>query len=330
MLDGLSIRLDSWDVAYGPEVVAEEEEEVPGDVLLDVEVPQDAWRPVEPLRPFLPSRLVFVDGVRRVEARLVVSTPEVPRAYGVLGSCAAGWVEASGGTARFGSHRVRRVLILTSGLTTSIPFVVRPDVVYEPVSTGDRDPEAPLRKLQEEMRLLEEAVARQRLQDDRTLVVVDGPLTFAGPSRGAAVGYIKRIHQFYLRDAGLRLLRELPAGSRTPLFVLRSPRRFARYSWFVRLTPPGPLDSPYAGLVRLEVQQDIGLDVARNLADGMAQTLPRFVQTRFVQRASADPRIPQNLSPVAALEGCLRRALGDLGLLRRYIRARIAQEVGHV
>mgnify|MGYP006969321452 CR=1 FL=1 len=324
MLGGLLIRLDPWDAAYGPEVVAEEEE-APGDVFLDVEVPQDAWRPVEPVTPFLPSRLVFVDGVRRVEARLVVSGPEVPRAYGALGSCAAGWVEVSRGAASFGPQYVRRVLILTSGLAAFGPFVVRPDVTYESVSTDDRDPDAPVHKLQEEMRVLEETVARRLFQDDRTLVVVDGPLTFAGPSRGSAVGYIKRIHHFYVRDAGLRLLQELPAGSRTPLFVLRSPRRFARYSWFVRLVPPGPLDSPYAGLVRLEVQEAVGLEAARRLADGTAQVLPRFVQ-----RASADPRIPQNLSPVAALEGRLRRALGDLALLRRYIRARIAQEVGHV
>lgn len=321
---GLSIRLDPWDAAYGPEVVAEEEEAV-GDVLLDVEVPQDAWRPLEPTAPFLPARLVFVDGVRRAEARLVLSTPEVPHAYGILGSCAAGWVEVQDGAARFGALRIRRRLILGSGLSFPDPLVVRSDVAYGPVSTDDRDPDAPLRKLQEEMRLLEEEVARGLSQDDRTLVVVDGPLTFAGPGRGAAVGYIKRIHHFYLRDAGLRLLRELPAGARTPLFVLRSPRRFARYSWFVRLTPPAPLDSPYAGLVRLEVQEAVGLEAARRLADGTTQALPRFVQ-----RASADPRIPQNLGPVAALEGRLRRALGDLALLRRYIRARIAQEVGHV
>ncbi len=322
MFGGLRIRLDPWDADYGPELAAEEEPEGPDpEVLLDVELPWAAWRPLLPREPFLPEQIVFVDGVRRVEARVTVEGPEL--AYGAFGSFAAGCVAITDGGATFGQDRLDRLLVVGGGMNVPDPVPVMPGAVYRPVCTPYRDPEAPLRKLQEEMRREEERLARTLAEDDRTLVIVDGPLTFfANPVRGAAVGYIKQISRFYLPSEGLLILRQLLPGTRTPLFALRSSHRFARYAWFLRLGPPAPQDPPFSGIVRLEVSEAVGREVARRLADATAQTLPRFVRSPRM-----DPRAPQNLAPVGALEARLRRRLGDRLLLRRHIQALIVREV---
>jgi hypothetical protein len=152
-------------------------------------------------------------------------------------------------------------------------------------------------------------------------VIVDGPLTFEEPLRGAAVGYIKRIFKLYLPREHLGLLARLSAGQRTPLFALRSSRRFVRFSWFVRLAQTALGDSDLAGIARLEVSETVGVDTARRLADATATLLPRFVPRRW-----RDPRSPQNLLPIGALEANLRRHLGDARLIRRYVETLIAME----
>jgi len=117
------------------------------------------------------------------------------------------------------------------------------------------------------------------------------------------------------------LLARLRAGERTPLFALRSSRRFVRFSWFVRLAPPELGDSELAGIARLEVAEAVGIEAARRLADASAAILPRFVPGRW-----RDPRSPQNLLPIGALERTLRRYMGDGRLLRRHIETLIATE----
>ncbi|MDR7417184.1 MAG: hypothetical protein QN200_12065, partial [Armatimonadota bacterium] len=197
MFGELRIRLDPWDADYGPELSAEEEPEGQKlDVLLDVELPEDAWRPLIPAEPFLPDRIYFVDGVRRIDARVVVEGESV--AYGAFGSFAAGSVCVQDGVAQFGPWILDRLLVVGGGRSLDRPVPVMPGAAYRPVSTERRDVEAPLQKLQEEMRLAEERLARELADADRALVVVDGPLTFAAPVRGAAVGFIKHISRFYL------------------------------------------------------------------------------------------------------------------------------------
>jgi hypothetical protein len=62
--------------------------------------------------------------------------------------------------------------------------------------------------------------------------------------------------------------------------------------------------------------------VARSLADLSARELPRFASD-----ATRDPRAPQNLVPIGALEARLRHRLGDPTIIRRAIEARLHQEV---
>jgi hypothetical protein len=171
------------------------------------------------------------------------------------------------------------------------------------------------------MRREEERLGRDLASIEGALVIADGPLTFEEASRAAVLGYIKRIFRLYLPRERLDLLAQLKAGERTPLFALRSSRRFVRFSWFVRLAPPERGDSELAGIARLEISETVGIDAARRLANASAAILPRFVPGRW-----RDPRSPQNLLPIGALEASLRRYMGDGRLVRRHIETLIAAE----
>ncbi len=291
------------------------------EVSLDVETPADRWDPIEPAPSTMPERILFVDGVRRLEARVVVRRGD-KLCRGAFGSYAVGSVLATHGDATISEVRADRVIVVGSG--ESLPEPIRlmrlaPALTYRPMSVSSQDVDAPLRGILEQMRLAEERLARELADEENTLVVADGPLTFGDPLRGGAVGYIKRLQKLYIPDDKLDLLSRLPAGSRTPLFGLRSSKRFARYAWFLRLVAPHPGESELSGLVRLEVSESVGVQTAKELADATAHSLPQFAPGR-----SRDPRAPQNLLPIGALENRLRRHLGDARLIRRHIQTLLA------
>ena len=103
----------------------------------------------------------------------------------------------------------------------------------------------------------------------------------------------------------------LDVGERTPIFKFGE-QRLERYSWYLRLATRRAIDGAMAGLVRLEVAAFDGLDSASELAELTGATLPRFAPT-----PGRDPRAPQNLYPIGALESRLRHRLGDPALIRR-------------
>ncbi len=141
----LDVRLDPWDVDYGSELPLEADEPPAEDVALDVELPPSEWRPLVPL-PIAPPRLVFVDGVRRIEARLVVRRGDRV-AHGAFGSFAVGSVVAgNGGAAVCGAVRMERVVATGSGEVIPTPVIVDPVLTYRPVSTADPRADGPLRK----------------------------------------------------------------------------------------------------------------------------------------------------------------------------------------
>jgi hypothetical protein len=318
----LEVRLDPWHADYGAEIALEAAEETtPAESLsLDVELAPDDWQAIAPVTDVGAPNLVFVDGVRRIEARLIVRSGG-RLCYGAFGSYAVGSVTVANRAASYTALEVGRVVVIGTGESLIEPVTVAPALVYRPLSTVLTDPDGPLRAIQDEMRAAEEQLGRELSDTDGTLVVIDGPLTFEQRMRGGAVGYVKRLFKLYVPSEKLDLIAELKAGQRTPIFALRSSRRFARYSWFLRLVPPGPGDSRLSGIVRLEVAETVGAATARRLADATALMLPQFAPNRW-----SDPRSPQNLLPIGALEFQLRRHLGDVRLVRRHIETLIAQE----
>jgi hypothetical protein len=315
------VRVDPWDVDYGSETPLEPLDDKPDeDVILDVEMPPGQWTAVSPGPARSPERVYFVDGVRRLDTRLIVSS-NGQFLHGGFGSFAVGCVEVRPGRATFGDRELEREVILGSGQHLPQDVPVRPNLIYKARSAKNAEPDAPLRTVQANMRRAEQRLARRLADLADTLVVTDGPLGAEG--KGNAVGLIKRISELYLPNCLLPVLTKLPAGTRTPLFAIRSKnRRFDRLAWFMRLASISPGESELHGLVRLEVAESLGATGARMLSDLAAVLLPRFAPSR-----GRDPRSPQNLLPIGALEQQLRHALGDQRLVRRWIEHLVAKEV---
>jgi hypothetical protein len=73
-------------------------------------------------------------------------------------------------------------------------------------------------------------------------------------------------------------------------------------------------------VVRLEMSAAAGLEAARRAAGLTAQHLPGLAST-----ADRDPRAPQNLVPVGALEQQLRHRLGDPRWIRRMLMQHLSE-----
>jgi len=215
----LRVQLDPWQVDYGTELPLAIAEQPVSDetVALDIEVAPEEWDPMQPSALVVPSQLIFVDGVRRIEARLIIRRKQ-RLFHGAFGSHAVGAARVADRTASCNEPRVRRVVVIGSGEALDDPVIVSHGLVYEPVTTLDGDPDAPLRTIQEGMRLAEERLGRELADADDTLVVADGPLTFEEATRGAVLGYIKRIFKLYLPTEHLDLLARLKAGERADLY----------------------------------------------------------------------------------------------------------------
>lgn len=317
------VRIDPWQVDYGDQTPLAPTGDQPDEqVDHEIEVSDANWQAITPTGDPTPhQRVLFIDGVRRLEARVHARQGE-QLIYGGFGSFAVGAVEVETSSASFGALRVFRLVVLGAGERLPGPVHVRSSLIYQPESTPNAEVDGPLRHIQKSMRLAEATLARDLCSQD-TLTIVDGPLSFEPERRGVALGYIKRVHELYLPAKFIPLLATLPAGARTPIFGIQTAKSgFARYSWFQRLADPGLGATEMHGIVRLEVAANVGIDAARDLANAATAWLPRTAPKR-----ARDPRSPQNLLPIGALEQKLRVALGDARLFRRWIEALVANEV---
>jgi hypothetical protein len=159
----------------------------------------------------------------------------------------------------------------------------------------------------------------QRLLPKYPLVIADGRLDRPISGANLLVGVAKTLHQLYLAGAQRALVPRLTAGTRTPLFLIKDSWG-SRYSWFLKLPYTRAIHHSYAGIVRLETPDD-GREAAVRLADMVSSNLPRFAS-----RPEHDPRAPQNLLPVGALERRLRHEMGDPRFIRRLIEDHLMRE----
>lgn len=321
---GFDVRIDPWAVEYGAETPTEFQPDVEDTSTVDVavEVEGTAWAPIGPAVGAGTQAVSFVDGVRRMEARLVVTRPGGV-IHGALGSFGVGVVECRDGRAEFGEERRGRLTVFGSGEVPPLPLELAPALVYAPHSVPEEDADAPLKGIHNEMRAVERQLARDHAAPDR-IVIADGPLAPGETTAGHVIGFVKRLFKLYLPTEQLPVLRALPMAARTPVFLITGNDRFSRYSWFLRLGPRLRIESDFTGLVRMEVSGEVGRDEAIRLADVTTTVLPRFVPSR-----TRDPRAPQNLVPIGALEQHLRRGLGDARLIHRRLATLLAQESVH-
>jgi hypothetical protein len=163
-----------------------------------------------------------------------------------------------------------------------------------------------------------EARLGQSLIGPGSCVFADGPLTYFTHCADSLIGMVKKIQKPYLDPLHFDLVKRLQAGERTPLFHIPDPKH-ERYSWYLRLGELRRMDHPLSAILRLEVRSTIGVEEASRLASYSALQLPRFAST-----SARDPRAPQNLVPIGALESELRRHMGDANLVRRAIERKLA------
>lgn len=264
----------------------------------------------DPLPP-----IAFVDGVRRGEAALYqydARTGIIAR--GVAGAHGCGAVLSCGDErpAYFGVH-VSRLVIWGSGLTGDLPEN-RAGFRWETRSTPESTPDAPLQALQRRMRNAEAKLA-ETLCHKGYLTVLDGPLSYIRGVDLPIIGYVKTHYHALLAPEHHRRVPDLGPGERTSLFALGH----ERYSAYLRLAPRGELSGPWSGIVRIEMPASAGLVDAVREADRASFFLPRFAG--ILHR---DPRAPQNLQPIGALESHLRHLLGDPRLAVRAVREAVA------
>ena len=308
----VSLRADPWTPAYGMglEAAVTEEPALP----VDHSVETGDWStPISP-PPADPCPLVFIDGVRRVDVRLWAED-EGRQVPGLFGSYAVGSV-LCGDQATYGEERLARALVLGGGMRVE-PQVVptgKGPMRFEAGSAPGTDVLAPLAELQELMRAAESRLAAALARTHGSVVLADGPLSFLAPTEATVVGVVKRMVRPYLEAEPGALLPRLRTGDRTPLFALGNEPN-ARFAWYQRLAEVRPPWHDHAGIVRCEVRVGVGLEEARRVADRVASILPAFCGR------PSDPRAPQNLAPVAALESRLRHRMGHPAFVRRALQA---------
>ena len=311
----MSLFFEDWSVAYGSPYLIEPDEVEDHAAELIEDGKKLRFHPGrshgEPLPP-----LAFVDGVRRGEASLYRQDPlTLDIVHGVAGAHARGAVVRRGaGPLEFADTRVTRMVIWGAGQKPDLPSSGH-GFSWESDSIAASSPKDLLKRLHDRMRSTEAELA-ESLAKTGYLTVIDGPLPYGRVIDAPILGYVKTHHKSQLAPADHRRVPELSAGERTSLFV----RKDHCYSAYLRLAPRGPFSGPWAGIVRLEIPIGAGIDAARREADRAAYFLPRFAGIPH-----RDPRAPQNLQPIGALETHLRHLLGDSRLAGRAVREAVAQ-----
>jgi hypothetical protein len=314
----MRFSVEAWAPEYGIAADDDRLEEGGAPVDATIERPLDQWAPILPTAPAptaTPDRILFVDGVRRIDARIWIHDGDHAHT-GVCASVAAGVVTCCGERAEVGGVVVRRGLFVAAA-SGATPIETR-HAHYELVPTADDDPESIYLAIHGQMTALE---ARMAADLDAEVVVFDGPLR--GRNDPRAVGYVKTQHVRYLPEEVAPILGRLGDGERTPLFLIGASGRgpassLSRYSWYLRL--PGPRSQPLAGIVRCELAGLGTVADAIGRADLVSATLPRFAS-----EPHKESRAPQNLYPIAGLEHHLRHRLGDPYVLERSLRRAAAR-----
>ncbi|TCN32800.1 hypothetical protein EV644_1246 [Kribbella orskensis] len=345
----MRFSVDAWDVGYGSALNLDDAD-LPASaaqVNTNVEVPESRWAPIAPADGLTePSAVLFVDGVRRIDARVWIDDLIDPfdafddpaastASMAVCASYAAGVVCCCGRAGRRQAHllaaNVRRGLFTIAPhardiATRSGSYQARRSVPSDSVPLTMVLSNA----LQKALAGLEvdtagqarTALARAHETAGRSLVVeelddyllvIDGPLRYHGHLK-RALGFIKTHRAEYLPSALNGIVAALDPGERSPVFLMGT--SWERYAWYLRLpSVPDVQGAPWAGVVRCEATTELSETDVIALAN-----LSQTVLCRYASVTYKDSRAPQNLVPIAGLEGALRHRLGDARIMYRALR----------
>lgn len=317
----MKFSVDAWDPSYGSAFEAEELAESTAIVDATMETPSGSWAPMPAAGPvILPTSVLFVDGVRRTDARVWIDDADATsggeRAVpGLCASYAAGVVRSSGTTAEVVVAEVRRRLYTEAHTATRITTEAG-DYSVQHVTTSPTQSVAMAlsNALQDSLLQLEVIVAANARADSEPetndLLIVDGPIR-EKLDLPRTLGYVKTHSKYYLSSELNAIVAKLDTAERTPIFSIAT--GWQRYSWYLRLpcVPAGP----WTGVVRLEASPNMELNEVIALANVSQALLGRFASVEY-----KDSRAPQNLVPIAGLENDLRHRLGASPLLYRALR----------
>ena len=307
-MNGMKFSVDPWDVEYGASLGIDGFDPSSASVVVDLERDEVGWAPIDVTSgATVPRRVVFIDGVRRIDARIWIETPEGDAQPGLCSSYAAGALCCD-----------ERAELLVAEVERGM-FSASPDAIdistelaaYPARMAAGSDIDALMLAVHERMTQTEVSIAEAVGRDASVeLIVIDGPLRGRQHVKGT-IGMIKSHAAAYLPPALHRVVGTLAPGQRTPVFTIGT--SFSRHSWYLRL--PNADGAPWAGVVRCECSSNLAPAAAIALADTAAATLPRFAS-----EPHKDTRAPQNLYPIGGLERELRRRLGDQAVLYRSLR----------
>lgn len=323
----MRFSVDGWDPTYGTSLELDDDlGESTARVEVAVELPAHEWRPIDP-RPGLPlpAALLFVDGVRRVEARVWIEDdgpagrPATEASAALCASYAAGVVCCCAQRAHLVRADTRRGLFTIAPHAVGIATWAGEYSVHRTAPAANTPlsmtlSQAVQRRLNE-IELITAVAVRDAMTEhgvpaDGDLLVLDGPLR-GRQHLPRTLGYIKSHRSTYLPQELNSLVGTLAPGQRTPVFLMGT--SWDRHTWYLRL--PGAGGAPWAGVVRVECSADLAVPAVLDLANLSQVCLGRFASTQY-----KDARAPQNLYPIAGLERELRRRLGDPQLLYRALR----------
>lgn len=329
----MRFHVDGWDPSYGSSVDGAEGAVIDSSakVNTDVETVAADWAPVPPSRVTLPEAVLFVDGVRRIEARLWIEQPDtadpatgevLTEGAAVMALCAsyaAGTVCCCAAGAHVLTTACRRGLFTTAVNAEDVVTSAGDYLVNVTVDNPDENLAvllgAALQRNLAELEVIVAANARSGLvehgvSEGQDLLVIDGPLR-GRTHLPRALGLIKSHRASYLPPGQNNVVARLKAGERTPVFLMGT--SWDRHSWYLRL--PCRPGAPWAGIVRVECAADLAAARVVDLANLSQVVLPEYASEEY-----KDTRAPQNLVSVAGLERELRRRLGNQQLLTRALR----------
>lgn len=319
-----NFRLEPWGNDYEPPIDLSEDL-CASESEVDPTVETEDWGKRKPQLPLdLPNRLIFIDGRRRIDAALVGGNGNTV-AYGAFGTIAVGTVvvDRAAGSATCSKLSIRRILGFGGNQEAPLtripcPLGTKAELVYEPVKPSpENNPQIRGLLVQNAMLAAEAVLAAEQLSiEPNTLVIRDGRLPYNCPT--FTLGYVKTMHKNYLSEKYAALLWELAPGERSPIFAIQEKNR-PRWSWYLKsgnaqICPHQLGYHALHGIVRLELSSEIPLEQAQQVADQSTYLIPEYASHPY-----KDPRAPQNLTPVGALERELGRHMGDAALIKRRV-----------
>ena len=187
--------VEQWAPEYGAPIDPDEAlAPSEGDIDVAVEVAGD-WSPIVGADDGFPV-VAFVDGVRRIDARLTLDDPAAGPVAGICGSYAVGAVLWRRGEERAQFHdvRVERLAVLGSGEAAQLPPLDM-GLSYRTESAPGGDNADLIKRFHTAMRRSETELALELAQAGY-FVVADGPISGLSPE--PLVGYIKAHRVSYL------------------------------------------------------------------------------------------------------------------------------------